>query len=65
MAMTVGDCERMQKTEKRTGKLLMITQNQRYNTGYERAREFRGAMAFTGVPDPAHFDPSVIHVRNW
>ena len=39
MAMTVADCEAMVDAAKRNGKLLMVAQNQRFNTGHLRAKE--------------------------
>lgn len=39
MATTVEDCQAMLEAAKRNGKLLMIAQNQRFNTGHQRAKE--------------------------
>ncbi len=39
MATTIEDCEAMLQAAKESGKLLMIAQNQRYNTGHLRAKE--------------------------
>ncbi len=42
MAMTVGDCLAMLDAAKETGKFLMVGQNQRFNTGHQRAKELIG-----------------------
>ena len=39
MAMKVEDCERMLEAAREAGKLLMVGQNQRFNTGHQRAKE--------------------------
>lgn len=39
MAMTVEDCYAMLEAAKASGKLLMVGQNQRFNTGHVRAKE--------------------------
>lgn len=39
MAMTIEDCYAMLDAAKESGKLLMIGQNQRFNTGHQRAKE--------------------------
>ena len=39
MATTVEDCEAMLEAAQRNGRLLMIAQNQRFNTGHLRAKE--------------------------
>ncbi len=39
MATTVEECEAMLQAAKETGKLLVIAQNQRFNTGHLRAKE--------------------------
>lgn len=39
MATTVEECEAMLEAARKTGKFLMIAQNQRFNTGHARAKE--------------------------
>ncbi len=39
MATTVEECQQMLSTAQRTGRFLMIAQNQRFNTGHLRAKE--------------------------
>lgn len=39
MAMTVEDCNLMLEAAQKAGKLLMVGQNQRFNTGHQRAKE--------------------------
>ena len=49
MAMTVEDCYAMLDAAKKAGKLLMVGQNQRFNTGHQRAKELI-AQGIIGKP---------------
>lgn len=49
MATTVEECQAMLSAAERSGKLLMIAQNQRFNTGHLRAKELI-AQGIIGTP---------------
>ena len=64
MATTVEDCQRMLRAAEKSGKFLMIAQNQRYNTGHMRAKEL---IAQGAIGTPLTFKTSFCHggPENW